>query len=296
MIIHTDIDDLSNFYFDEDIYINSCGIQKFDNMAFGVVREHGRLDYHILIIKSGICSVEVDGQNTILKENDMIIYPPHQKQKYSFISSYSESYWLHFGGIKIPHLLAKLNLDFKFYHINHSNEIFLIFNKLIKSSIQKNDISNLRAMAAFIELLCNISEDINPLMAFNSIADELIIYLHNNYTSKFSLETYSMHRGYSSHRLAQLFKERTGVTPNRYKLQLQLDEGKWLLKNSTLSIKAIAEKIGISDPLYFSRIFSKKFGCSPSEFKKNAQTVLLPEYSTKLKSENKSKSHYGTLP
>ena len=59
-------------------------------------------------------------------------------------------------------------------------------------------------------------------------------------------------------------------------LQLQLDEGKWLLKNSTLSIKAVAEKIGFSDSLYFSRVFSKKFGCSPSEFKKNAQAISSP--------------------
>ncbi|MDE6586514.1 MAG: AraC family transcriptional regulator [Clostridia bacterium] len=72
----------------------------------------------------------------------------------------------------------------------------------------------------------------------------------------------------------KLFKKETGATPHEYLLSLRMERAQALLlgrmtnRYSNYSISQIAELCGFSEPLYFSRVFKKYFGASPSEYKK----------------------------
>ncbi len=71
--------------------------------------------------------------------------------------------------------------------------------------------------------------------------------------------------GYSKFRKA--FKTITGQSPNQYHLVLKLNKAKDLLLSTTLSISEIAYQTGFQSSFYFSRIFKKKIGVSPKEFR-----------------------------
>lgn len=65
------------------------------------------------------------------------------------------------------------------------------------------------------------------------------------------------------------FTKKTGLSPKAYLIKLRLDKAKTLLSGTDrfdYSIKAVAKSCGYSDPLYFSRVFRKKFKFSPSEY------------------------------
>ena len=66
------------------------------------------------------------------------------------------------------------------------------------------------------------------------------------------------------------FKDFTGSSPQAYLNDMRIEKAKDLLNNKSFQIAEIAELVGYSDPLYFSRIFKKKNGCSPNEYKKNS--------------------------
>jgi len=64
----------------------------------------------------------------------------------------------------------------------------------------------------------------------------------------------------------KLFKQETGVTPLEYLTNLRIEHAKGLLSNASLTIRQIAAMVGYDDPYYFSRIFKKATGKSPSQW------------------------------
>jgi AraC-like DNA-binding protein len=65
----------------------------------------------------------------------------------------------------------------------------------------------------------------------------------------------------------RLFREREGMTPVRYLAGMRMERAKELLQIG-LGIKEVAEKVGLEDQYYFSRLFKKTQGMSPSEFRR----------------------------
>lgn len=92
-------------------------------------------------------------------------------------------------------------------------------------------------------------------------------YIENNINSSISTNELAKHVFLSSNCLINLFKKNTGMTPLNYIFKIKLDKAKFSLTFSEKSIKEIADEIGM-EPLYFSRVFKKHFGISPTIFRK----------------------------
>lgn len=65
------------------------------------------------------------------------------------------------------------------------------------------------------------------------------------------------------------FKLYTGFTPMQYILSKRIYNAEALLQNTQYNITEIAQIVGYDNPLYFSRIFKKLKGISPSEYRKH---------------------------
>ena len=68
-------------------------------------------------------------------------------------------------------------------------------------------------------------------------------------------------------RFTHAFKESTGLSPKSYMQKIKIRIAIEMLENTDLRISEIAEAVGISDSNYFSRIFKKYTGYSPTLFK-----------------------------
>lgn len=72
----------------------------------------------------------------------------------------------------------------------------------------------------------------------------------------------------------KLFKKETGETPHEYLLRRKMElaanllSGAFTNKYSNYSVSQVAEACGFADALYFSRVFKKYFGTSPSDYAK----------------------------
>ena len=73
----------------------------------------------------------------------------------------------------------------------------------------------------------------------------------------------------SSGHFSHLFKEIVGVSPHAYMIFIRMEKARDLLLNTRLSIREVGEAVGCPDQNYFSRLFKKHTGSSPSEFRKN---------------------------
>jgi len=68
---------------------------------------------------------------------------------------------------------------------------------------------------------------------------------------------------------SKLFKERTGLTFTAYLMKVRMEEARKLLKDPTLRINEVSEKVGYGNLYHFSRAFKNYFGISPKEYRRS---------------------------
>lgn len=94
-----------------------------------------------------------------------------------------------------------------------------------------------------------------------------LAYFSDNLASDISLIDVARAVGLSPFHFARAFKSATGTPPHRYLTELRLEKAQTLLKTTPLSVAEIAASVGYPDPGYFSAVFRKAKGVSPSVFR-----------------------------
>jgi two-component system response regulator YesN len=93
-------------------------------------------------------------------------------------------------------------------------------------------------------------------------------FLESHYTDDISLENMAAHVNISPQYFSKLIKKTTGFNFIDWLSMLRIKKAKELLTNSNLSVKEVCFMVGYKDPNYFSRIFKKSIGITPSEYVK----------------------------
>lgn len=96
--------------------------------------------------------------------------------------------------------------------------------------------------------------------------DMLISYLKRNIDKPLTLEKLSADTLISVAKIQKLFYEKHTSAPMQYFNQLKIETAIELMCNTTKNFAEIATMLGFSSPAYFSRLFKKKTGVSPSEY------------------------------
>ena len=83
---------------------------------------------------------------------------------------------------------------------------------------------------------------------------------------------------YSQAYIRRIFLKETGLSPTEYMNNLRIEKAKKLLTNNSQesSIADIAEQCGFKDPFYFSRVFNKYTGDTPSEYRRKVTPTVQP--------------------
>lgn len=94
------------------------------------------------------------------------------------------------------------------------------------------------------------------------------VYIREHLTEPITVRELAAEFGLVAPYLGKLFKDHTGYTPGQYIQMLRIEYAKCLLSvNEELLAKDVAGMVGYSDPVHFSKLFKKKVGVWPSEFK-----------------------------
>ena len=103
--------------------------------------------------------------------------------------------------------------------------------------------------------------------ALNDI-ERSIRYFNENYTKNINIEVYAKSLHISACWFNRRFKQVTKMTPLQYILSVRLANAKMLLETKDYNVTETAYAVGFNNPLYFTRLFTKHIGISPSEYKK----------------------------
>lgn len=100
-----------------------------------------------------------------------------------------------------------------------------------------------------------------------NLAKLIMKYMEQNYASKITLDILAEKFSCSKSLLVKCFKKEYSTTIMSVLMNIRLTKAAELLKNCRLSIKEITADCGFSEQNYFSKSFSKKFNCSPSDYR-----------------------------
>ncbi len=258
----------SNFSSDKYLYINNCGY--FENMTkMNILRKNGRVDHQLIYVKSGSIMAITEKGEIALTSGDVFLYRPNVPQHYR-ITDTTTFFWIHFSGTEAERLVSFFKDDVysvgELYELEKFCKSFYIdyntvnrYNELIYEG---------RLISLFGELSRRISGiNIKDNASFSKIQKALVL-MNENYRAGYSNEELAKTCNMSKYYFIKVFKETVGVTPQKYHTSLIISKSKQLLENTDYNVNEIAQLLGFDDAMYFSRLFKKSVGMSPTDHRK----------------------------
>ena len=103
-----------------------------------------------------------------------------------------------------------------------------------------------------------------------------LTWIENNYAQIVTLDDLGANVGLEPNYICRLFRRFGQETPNQCITRHKVNRAAELLLTKTRSVAEIAREVGYEDPYYFSRVFKKRFGYSPREFRTQAKSSDAP--------------------
>ena len=160
---------------------------------------------------------------------------------------------------------TKITLDWYKGDIDRLKQAFFEFRQYSQEEIQANA-EILEALASYIQLKGMI------LTTEQTDLQKLELYLDEHYMDKLSLEVLAEQLHIGRTKLCMLAKQLSGgETLSAMIAQRRVNAAKIMLVQSDTPISAVAERVGISDYNYFSKVFRAHTGMTPSAFRKKSR-------------------------
>ena len=227
---------------------------------------NGRHSDAFVYISEGSCSYKFDDSTEFTVNKGDILY-----------LAYHAVYTMHIHTSNYRFIFCDFEFDCEqqrksgVYTPQNSSDTENLFIRLLKSFDNPSHTSLAKSMS----ILYNIYSEIlklsdSTLQKTQSIKiSEIKMYIDTHFQdTTLSVEILAAKAGISEVYLRKLFKSMYGVSPLEYIISMRIKKSKELMKYTFLTLEDCTLQSGFSSVQYFCRIFKKKTGMTPSEYKK----------------------------
>ena len=240
------------------------------------------MDFQLLYIASGIAHFYFDNDetDTVVPAGHMVLYRPKEPQRYVYYGNeQTEVYWVHFTGNSAKKILAGYGItnEMRVLPTGTSLDYARIFKQMIhelqRCQTHYPEILTLLLRQLFILIHRQLTREHTRKNDY--LEEEMSLamqFFNDNYNTEVNIEEYASARGMSVSWFIRSFKQYTHTTPMQYIVSRRITNAQMLLETTNYNITEIGQIVGYDNPLYFSRIFRKQKGMSPSDYRKSGQT------------------------
>lgn len=262
----------------QPLIVGSCGTYRLlTRPKLPTHRPRGRIDFQLLYIAFGKAHFYFDkDEDTVVTAGHMVVYRPKEPQKYVYYGDdKTEVYWVHFTGSNVTNILRSYGIsdDMRVINTGTSLEYTRIFKQMIQElqrcQINYEELLVLLLKQIFISIQRQMVKEYQSKNVFwDREMENAMQYFNDNYNTEINVKEYASSRGMSVSWFIRNFKQYTNTTPMQYIVSIRVSNAQILLETSNYNITEIGNIVGYDNPLYFSRIFKKQKGTSPSEYRK----------------------------
>jgi len=245
------------------------------NTSYSTWRRRGTDDWLLIFTLSGRGLIATDGEPWTVGAGEAVLYQPGMPQSYGTDPDAGlwKFLWSHFhlqrewgAWLNWPEKVKGL----RYVKVSRRDQVMRIATALRETILNnRQGIPGSQALAVnSLEralILLHIAEGSHQI---DERVRRAVDILASEPERPFSMTELARRCAISSSRLAHLFSEQIGRSPQQYHEQVRLQRAAQLLRTTALPVQEIAAHSGYDDPFYFSNRFRKAFGKSPSMFRR----------------------------
>lgn len=230
------------------------------------VHAERRLKSHELIfVRRGTLSMGEDGRAFHLRAGDTLLL--HAERTHKGLAPYPADlafYWIHFR-LRAGQTLAGFP---KHAAPARGERLSELFHRFIDDQEAKQ-LTPTRAGLLIGLMLCELKEQRQVENVNESVlAARVEAYIDTHFAKPIGTHTISQHLGYNADYLGRIVRRDRQQTILDLLHRRRLREARTLLRETTLSIKQIAQRCGFNHPVFLRQLFSRYEGMSPREYRK----------------------------
>ena len=236
-------------------------IEGMENFSFPA-HLHG--SFELITVTDGKLIVTVDKNEYLLERGKMILIFPNQVHELKSVGESS-----HYLCIFSPKLVAAYS---KLTHasIPQSN-LFSPSTHLIEDFLSLHqDNSLIKSKGLLYSICAEFDRDAayrNRETSSGELLPTIFKFVENNFSTRCSLSDLAKSTSYSYEYLSKYFRRHTGITFTDYVCGYRINEARYVLQNSELSILQVSLECGFDSLRSFNRNFKKVLGITPSEYR-----------------------------
>lgn len=265
-----------------NLYVRKIGF--FPKVKYHYVQKDRGCDYCMLIYcTEGRGWYRILGKTYPVEKHQYIIIPAGIP--YSFGADAAEPwtiYWMHFRG-KLseqfvparPVPVAILPNDYSRLQdrLRLFEEIYSSFSMgYIREYMIYSSMCLYLFLASFVYLE-QFRHIMIPSQKEYPFSSRVIHYMEENIQQNMTLEQLASYFKYSASHFSMLFQKEAGVSPINFFIRLKIQHACQYIELTNLKLSEISVKLGFEDAAYFSRVFTKIMGISPSAYRKKESAV-----------------------
>ena len=223
---------------------------------------------------SGWC--EIAGERHVIHAGEVLVIPPHTGHTYGSDGKNPWTiHWFHAQGKSIASFLTELNVPTvrPVVFLGDDAQVLAIFEEVLDilehGYTPQQMIHAAHALAHLLAVMIrhrheNWREQPDARQKIN----RTLAYMKEHLGQPLRLDRLAAMANLSRSRYAALFKAQTDFAPIDYFIRLRMHQACQWLDTTNFSVKAIANRLGYDDPLYFSRVFRSVNEVSPIEYRR----------------------------
>jgi len=261
---------------------------------------HRNPHYNLILVSDGPVYLEIDGEPLTLQSGEFLLLAPWQEhQGWKTMEDHAGFFWIQFSSERELrtiedqpagddfHLLMSDSNELRTYvsdpihllipkrvALQGRFELMALFEKLLRELERPHGYFRVRLSVLLWTILEKIADE--TLRSRNldaSLPASFLTYrrivnlLEESYTAERTKDYYERALDLKYEYVCNVFKKYAGITVTSYLLFLRMQQARDMLRRTDKPIQQIAREVGYDDPYYFSKLFKKTSGTTPTKYR-----------------------------
>lgn len=267
-----------------ELCLTYCGYEECDpGYRFGPNKRNS----HVLhIVKEGKGHLEIGKKKYQIGKGEAFLIPANMEAWYEADKENPWTYmWVGFVGYKadecilssgfsLKNPVRKIGCDRKLY--GYIEDMLEAHQLTISDELRRNGI-----LMIFLSELIEDYKKQSPGTPMTRpypgsvYVKHAVEYINRNYSKRLKINEMADYIGVNRSYLTSSFKKAMGCSPQEYLVNLRMEKARSLLTKTDMPVNAVANAVGYSDQLAFSKIYKQYYGLSPKAYREQGEELIV---------------------